>query len=153
MSDELRERAGYLATRLIPEAEERASFAERLTGDPGWFAQAALADLFASPARNIMVFFSDLLGLRQVYNRPGVVSDENWSLRLPRDYQQDYQERAARLEALNLPLALCLALRAGGAGRPADHSELIRRLETEAKRVGGAPWRSERTPAVPAVSQ
>jgi hypothetical protein len=84
-----------------------------------------------------MVFFSDLLGLRQFYNRPGVVSDENWSLRLRRDYRQGYRERAARLEALNLPLALSMALRAGGSGKPAGHSELIGCLEAEAKRVGG----------------
>jgi 4-alpha-glucanotransferase len=130
---ELSARAQYLAARLTASPDERASFAERLTREPGLLAQAALADLFASPAQHVFVFFADLFGFEELYNRPGVVSDENWRLRLTRDYREQYGERVAHLRALNLPLALALALRAR-AGAP-EQSGLVRRLEESARRI------------------
>jgi hypothetical protein len=104
---------------------------------PAFLAQAQLADLFAGPARNVMIFFSDLFGIREIYNRPGTVSEENWSLRLPRDYPSVYLERVAVDRAANLPLALTLALRARG--ETPRSSALLRRLErvAEALRRGG----------------
>ena len=40
----------------------------------------------------------------------GTVSDANWSLRLPPDFARVHAERLARDAALDLPLALALAL-------------------------------------------
>jgi 4-alpha-glucanotransferase len=103
-----RAQAEYLATRLRCSASE-------IGRDPASLASAKLAELFVGPARNVMVFFPDLLGMREIYNRPGVVSDENWSLRVPEDFAARYagDRRAGR--ALDLPRALALALRARGA--------------------------------------
>jgi 4-alpha-glucanotransferase len=129
-SGEIHERAVYLAERLVREPPRRAGFAERLARDPGLLVQAQFADLFASPARNVMIFFTDLFGIADVYNRPGVISDENWSLRLPRDYRQQYLERLPQRRAVNLPRALLLALRARG--EPRANADLLRRLEEEA---------------------
>jgi 4-alpha-glucanotransferase len=129
-SGEIRERSAYLAERLVPEPDERRGFTRELLQDPGLFAQAQFADLFAGPAENVMIFFTDLFGMAEVYNRPGVISDDNWSLRLPRDYRRQYLERLARRHALNLPRALLLALRARETSR-AD-LELLRCLEAEA---------------------
>jgi 4-alpha-glucanotransferase len=129
-SGEIHERAAYLAQRLVPDPGERAGFAGQLVRDPGLLAQAQFADLFAAPARNVMVFFTDLFGIAEVYNRPGVISEENWSLRLPRDYRRQYLDRLSRRKALNLPRALSLALRARG--QPRADAELLRRLEAEA---------------------
>ena len=58
-----RAQADYLAWRLHPEPEGREGFARRLVEEPGLLVQAKFADLFASRARNVMIFFSDLLGL------------------------------------------------------------------------------------------
>jgi 4-alpha-glucanotransferase len=130
---QLAQRARYLAARLEPEAPSRAAFAERLSREAGLLAQAELASLFASPARHVMIFFTDLFGFRQTYNRPGTISPDNWSLRLPRDYRKAYAARRSSERALNLPLALHMALRARRAGRTADGEALLRRLEAAAR--------------------
>lgn len=81
-------------------------------GGAGALVHAMFADLCASEARNVMVFFSDLFGLTEIYNVPGTVNDENWTLRLGPHFERCYLEKVARGEALNLPRALALALRA-----------------------------------------
>jgi hypothetical protein len=45
---------------------------------------------------------------------PGVVSEDNWSLRLPAAFERLYAERTARGAALDLRAALALALDARG---------------------------------------
>ncbi len=132
----LEERARYLAERLAPQPAERVRLAERTVRQPAFLAQAHFANLFAGPARNVMVFFSDLFGIREIYNRPGTVSDENWSLRLSRHYRGEYLERVAVDRAANLPLALALAL--GARGETPRSSALMGRLErlAEALRRG-----------------
>ncbi len=92
---------------------------------PAHVAQAMLAEIFASPAQNAMIFFADLLGETGIYNRPGVVSDENWRLRAPPDYAERYDARRAQGRALNLGRALATALTARGLGHPALHRRLI----------------------------
>lgn len=128
---QLEERARYLAERLAPQPAEQAALTERMVRELPFLAQAQFADLFAGPARNVMIFFSDLFGIREIYNRPGTVSEENWSLRLPRDYTSEYLERVAVDRAANLPLALALALRARG--ETPRSSSLLRRLERVAE--------------------
>ena len=124
-----RAQADYLAWRLHPEEEGREDFARRLLGEPGLLVQAKFADLFVSRAENVMVFFADLLGMKETYNAPGTVSEENWSLRVPNDYRREYAEKLQAHGALNLPLALALALRAGGVEARARHQGLIAALE------------------------
>ena len=79
------------------------------------FPEAMFADLFVGPATNVYVFFTDLLGMKEAYNVPGSTSEENWSLRVPPDYERLYRERALRGEALDLGRVLALALAARGA--------------------------------------
>lgn len=124
-----RAQADYLAWRLHPEPEGREAFAQRLVEEPGLLVQAKFADLFASRARNVMIFFADLLGLHELYNAPGTVNEENWTLRVPQDYPREYREKLSRDAALNLPRALALALSAGGEDSRARHHELIAALE------------------------
>ncbi|WNZ62828.1 hypothetical protein QEG98_03135 [Myxococcus sp. MxC21-1] len=80
-------------------------------------AQAKVADLFASRARNVMMFFTDLLGMPETYNAPGTVDERNWSLRVPQDWAREYRERLKGDAAVNLPAALAMALRAQGLRR------------------------------------
>lgn len=119
--------ADYLAMRLVPDAGKRDAWAARTAADPGELVQARAADLFTGPASNVMLFFSDLFGLRELYNRPGVISTDNWSVRVPTDYADVYRERLARNQAINLPRALATALRARGldAVRP----DLVQQLD------------------------
>ena len=127
---ELGARARYLAGRLCGDASERESFAARLESDPLLTAQAQCADLFASRAKNVLVFVSDLLGETRWFNVPGVVDPDNWSLRVPGDYRRVYRERLERSAALDLPLALTLALEAKGYST--THAELIAELRSMA---------------------
>jgi len=105
------ERALYLARRLTGPASPRAArLARWIQANPRHLAHAALADLFAAPAARVSIFFSDLFGLRETYNRPGVVDPENWTLRLSSSFLNDYQQRLYDGRAANVPLAMALAL-------------------------------------------
>ncbi|AKF79353.1 4-alpha-glucanotransferase [Myxococcus fulvus 124B02] len=133
----LRAQADYLATRLCPEVERREAFARALATDPGRLAQAKLADLFASRARNVMVFFTDLLGMPETYNEPGTIDERNWSLRVPSDWMREYRERLRGDAAMNLPGVLAMALRAGGAPARQKHRELLAGLDRLAAELRG----------------
>jgi 4-alpha-glucanotransferase len=128
----VRERSQYLASRLASEPG-REALARALAASPEKLAQAYFADLFAGPARHVMIFFTDAFGLRAVYNQGGIVAEDNWTLRLAPDYRDRYAARVAAGAALNLPLALAMALRArpeAAGGRPG----LVDRLEGLAAR-------------------
>ncbi|MFN2365371.1 MAG: 4-alpha-glucanotransferase [Desulfurivibrionaceae bacterium] len=128
-SRDARKQADYLAERLAIPAEERPAWIRALLTDSGALAQAKFADLFVGPGRNIMVFFTDLLGIEEVYNRPGTVNAENWSLRIDPDYRRIYTARLEKNRALNIPKALAMALRARGPACRDRHRHLIAELE------------------------
>ena len=110
--DERAARAAYYARRLCPRPGEREALARALAADPARLAQAALAELFVGPARNVLVFVGDLLGWRAQFNVPGTVNEANWSLRVPNDFAARYARDVERGAALDLPGALATALRA-----------------------------------------
>jgi 4-alpha-glucanotransferase len=124
--------ASYLAARLQPEPSLRGAFAAELTRDPRRLAAAMFADLFLGPARQVSVFFPDLFGLREIYNRPGVIHPDNWSLRVPAGWEQVYAARCASGEALDLRAALALALRARAGGTQGTLIGLAQALERQA---------------------
>lgn len=134
-----RRRAEALAARLVPAdaSGAREAFVRRAAGSARELAQASFADLFAGPARNVIVYFTDLFGEREPYNRPGTVSRENWSLRVPSDCRRAYAERRAEGRALDLPRALARALRARGDRFAGAHRDLLDDLE----RAPGGPLR------------
>ncbi|MGF1508041.1 MAG: 4-alpha-glucanotransferase [Myxococcota bacterium] len=101
-----REREALYLGRRLHRLEPDLTIRELLSSD-FHLAQAKLTDLFLSPARNVVVFFGDLFGIREPYNRPGVVAPENWSLRVPS------KESAP---SLDLPAALADALAAKAIG-------------------------------------
>jgi 4-alpha-glucanotransferase len=125
--------ARYLADRLEPTVERRPAFAARLAGDQSQFGRAFCADLFVGPARNVSIFFTDLLGMKEIYNRPGEVHPDNWTLRIAPDYARLYRARRAAGAAFDLPGALALALRARFSSPQPSQAALIAGLE----RVGG----------------
>jgi 4-alpha-glucanotransferase len=133
-SGESRERAAFLARRLAPDGSA-GTLQAALAGNPGEMVHAMLADALASRAEHVLVFFADLFGIREIYNHPGTVRPDNWSLRVPHDYQRTYPEKAARLEALNLPYALALALRSRRGGQATARTSLAGKLEAAARAV------------------
>jgi 4-alpha-glucanotransferase len=119
----------YLANRLQPDDQEaRARLQSELAASLTRLIEAMFADLFVGPARNVSIFFSDLLGIKELYNEPGIVGEGNWVLSVPNDFEKLYNDRVARGEALNLPRVLSLALTARY-GRRADARALVENLE------------------------
>jgi 4-alpha-glucanotransferase len=104
--------AASLAERFARTDRDR--FVELLSSDPTRLARARLAELFLGPARHVSIFFSDLLGMREPYNRPGTICDDNWSARIPADFKTRYAADVRAGRALDLPRALAMALRARG---------------------------------------
>lgn len=121
--------AAYLAGRVLAAGEPREAWIRRVAGDAGELVQAHAADLFVGPARQVMIFFTDLFGEREPYNVPGTVSEANWSLRLPADFRGLYRRRLAERRAIDLPRALARALRSRGAACAAQHAALLAELE------------------------
>ncbi|ABS27268.1 4-alpha-glucanotransferase [Anaeromyxobacter sp. Fw109-5] len=128
------EQAAYLASRLLAEGEDRAAWIRSVAADPAALAQARFAELFVGPARNVMVYFTDLLGSRAPYNVPGTVSDQNWSLRIPHGVRREHADRVRGARALDVPGALARALRSRGAAFAASHRDLLAALDAAARR-------------------
>jgi 4-alpha-glucanotransferase len=140
------QRALYLAGRLMPDESLRPRLARWIAADARHLCQAMFADLFAGRARKVSVFFADLFGLRQIYNRPGIVDSMNWTLRLPPTFEDLYRQRVDRAEALDLPLALALAVRARapelGAAASVSSTRLLALPRHQASSILGDELRS-----------
>ena len=122
------QQAEYLARRLRPSGRGAETLAGELRADARKLVHAKMADLFVSRARNVMVFFPDLLGMEEIYNKPGTVSDDNWNVRVRGDYRARHAKDVAEGRALDLACVLALALRARGQ----DGGPLLARLESVA---------------------
>ena len=130
--------AEYLSVRIEPQDEAaRDALYKRMCTDRRALLDGIFADLFIGPASNVSIFFADLFGLTEIYNRPGVVCDENWVLSVPNDYLSSFEEAAERGYAMNIPRVLAIALRA----KCRDNSEamaLAQKLEQKSPAVRGA---------------
>ena len=133
------ERAAYLSRRLVPDERARSVWAQRVASSARAFARAQLADLFVGPAENVMIFFSDLLGHRETYNRPGTISPENWTLRVPPQFEAEHRRAAREGAALDLPAALATAIRARGRDFESTHREVLAALDEIAGPPPDAP--------------
>lgn len=98
--------ARHLAARL------RLADPARLASD-GFLATCMLAELFVARAENVQIFFADLFGYTERFNVPGLVDAANWTLRLPSDFEELHARRLASGHALDVSLAIDLALAAG----------------------------------------
>ena len=125
--------ARYLAQRLAPADVDIEALADTLASDPYRLAQAKFADIFASPAENVLVFFGDLLGYAEPYNVPGTVNDDNWSLRIAPDYAQAYAHHRRDRTALDLPAVLAMALRRKDQPPSPDLDEVLAQLDALAR--------------------
>ena len=110
--------------------EEIKQYSKELLRDKKKFLAASFAELFASPAKRIQIFFSDFWGLGKTYNRPGTTRG-NWALRLGEDFEADYYKAAAEGKAPNLAGAIAAALRHRGLDK--GNEELMKNLDNSAK--------------------
>jgi 4-alpha-glucanotransferase len=124
-----RKQAEYLATRLLAPEEDREAWVRHTAASRNALVQAQLADLFVGPASNVMVFFTDALGLEEVYNRPGVIDDSNWSLRITPEFRNEHQARLREGGAMDLRRVLARALRSRGAAFAGAHRTLLDELD------------------------
>jgi 4-alpha-glucanotransferase len=103
-------RAVYLASRLIGDPVERDAAAAQLASSPGELLCGHLADLFVSHAENVYVFIGDLFGEHEPFNRAGIIHPDNWTPRLPDDFEAVYATRRREGRALDIAAALRIAL-------------------------------------------
>ena len=120
-----------LAEDLNPDKDDKEieMIAVELSKNPQFLTQTKLVELFASKAQNIQVFFTDFLGLNEVYNRPGTSGSQNWSLRMPNNFEEFYCQQLRAQKAMNLPLLLKLAIEARGESFAKKHSKTVKELE------------------------
>ena len=126
-------RAIYFAERLNIAPAAREAWTQELVADPGALIHAELADLLASHASHVSIFFADLFGLTEIYNRPGIVDPRNWRLRVPAGYRARYARGRTEHRTLDMPFAFALALHARGLTSGED-ADLFARLRAAASR-------------------
>lgn len=119
-----------LAEDLFPDAtaEEKEQIAVRLSKDADYLTFLKLVELFACKAENIQIFFTDFFGLEETYNVPGTSGDSNWSLRIPDNYGELYEENLKNGKAFNFPKVLRQAIYARGKEFAAKYSVLSEQL-------------------------
>lgn len=129
--EERARRAAWLAHLLLPAgttSDARQRFLSKLANDRTAMCEAMLAELFVCPARNVQIFWADLFGLEAQYNRPGSVDSENWTLRVPVEFEPALERAidAGHAPSLRRVLALALRARADSAADLALADRLVR---------------------------
>ncbi len=119
--------AKNLANDLCWDEHYIGSYVDILKQNPMELAKAKFVELFAANAQNIQIFFSDLFGIEDVYNKPGTSGDQNWSLRLPNNFEWFYFNQLAKGKALNLAEILAYALKVRGLDK--ENLDLMEKLE------------------------
>ena len=116
---------GYLHAKnlvqdLFAEADNKDDIIVKLTQDKDYLTFIKLVEIFASKARNVQVFFTDFFKIKETYNTPGTSGDQNWSLRLPNNFEEK--------ETINLNAILKAAIIARGKDFATKHAVLIEKL-------------------------
>ena len=106
------------------------NYTKEIRSDKSKFIAASFAELFTSPAKRIQIFFTDLFGMKETYNRPGTING-CWSTRLGENFEEDYYKAVAKGEAPNFAESIATALRARGL--EAENEDLIRNLDESSK--------------------
>lgn len=86
-------------------------------------------ELFSSGAKNVQVFWTDLLGIKERYNVPGITGGDNWSLRMTENFEDTYHKRLEDNDALNIPEAVLEANRRRNPNFSKEHPWLAESLK------------------------
>ena len=111
------------------QGKDRDDLIVKLTTDAKALMNVKLAEIFASKAANVQVFFTDFFGIKATYNTPGTAGDKNWSLRVPDNFEEVYCSNCKDGLALNLPLILKMAIEARGSKFAKKQDKLLKELE------------------------
>ncbi len=111
------------------QGKDRDDLIVKLTTDARALMNVKLAEIFASKAANVQVFFTDFFGIKATYNTPGTSGDKNWSLRVPDNFEEVYCSNCKDGLALNLPLILKMAIEARGSKFAKKQDKLLKELE------------------------
>lgn len=130
-----RARLEHAVGRLAPDGVGAEALARHFGQSRRHLAFAELAVLFTTRARHVMLWVFDLLGSDELYNRPGVVDPENWTLRVPTGWQGEHAARARACAAFEPFSALALGLLA----RPKDERQALSPLIRALARHAPAP--------------
>lgn len=121
-------KASYLAEDTVVPGENKDNYRDQIFSDKKKFMEASFAELFASTAKKVQIFFTDFFGIKETYNKPGSESD-CWTLRLPENYEELYYENLQKGTAFNLPDAIARAIRNKGEGFTKQHQDLLANLD------------------------
>lgn len=116
---------GYLHAKnlvedLFADADNKDDIIVRLTQDKDYLTFVKLTEIFASKAKNVQIFFTDYFKIKETYNTPGTSGDQNWSLRLPNNFEE--------LAPIDLNAILKAAIIARGKEFATKHAILIEKL-------------------------
>ena len=106
----------YLAGLLNSNPErktERDEFCKKIDQDDSERIKAKFAELFYTHKR-VQISFADFFGIDKTYNVGGQENDNNWKLRINKDYEQDYYDNLSSKKptAINMPEILKMAVQA-----------------------------------------
>ncbi|MEI8377182.1 MAG: 4-alpha-glucanotransferase [bacterium] len=125
-----------LSRDILPETaswEEKMTLKGKIESSPETYMSAKFTELFTSPAKKVQVFFTDLLGMSETYNKPGTAGDQNWSLRMQDSFEKDYHKNLGNGVGLNLPEVLSNAIKQKGNDFVKQNQELLASLDKFAK--------------------
>jgi len=100
------------------------------------FRNAKFGELFTTKNQFFTIF--DSLGMNQQFNKPSIEAvtgkpcSDNWSARVPQDYENFYHKQLTEGKGLNLPKALLTAIKAQFKANPTklqENENLIAKLE------------------------
>ena len=116
---------GYLHAKnlvedLFADADNQDDIIVKLTQDKDYLKFVKLVEIFASKAKNVQIFFTDFFQIDETYNTPGTSGDQNWSLRLPNDFES--------MDTINLNEILKAAIIARGKSFADKYADLIKAL-------------------------
>ena len=104
--------AGFLNSNPA-RAKFRDEFCKKIDNDDRERVKAKFAELFLT-CKKIQISFADFFGIDKTYNEGGKENNQNWKLRLNKDYEDSYYKNLASEHptALNMPEILKLAVQA-----------------------------------------
>lgn len=97
------------------------------------FLEYKYAELFLSAAENVQLMFTDFLGMTERYNTPGSTDPDinafNWRTRIPNNYEEVYFKALSALNGVNIPKALCIAIKSKYPEPDTAQAEILTKLD------------------------
>lgn len=93
---------GDYLSELLAAEPNRPALATHIAASTGEVINSMFTAMLASRARQVAVFFPDLLGMSERYNQPGITAESNWRLRIPNDFAEMYEAGRAAGRVLDV---------------------------------------------------